>query len=215
MTTNTRPSGHTPETDITQPPVGAGVQHEKNRTLARDSPVLGTRPRCGCWYLLKHAAIRRRVEGPGNILAARRRIVIKINTRGAALVRTSSWRGPTEHRELRNLCHCVTPKTRSMRVAARTQSSIMEEAAAMGTCDFVMDVAGELPMQTINQMMDVPEVHRKRIVTLADEVIAGGGGRDRGAAEDPGAQLGALGYEMASARKGNNGTDLIRSAQGT
>src|SRR5258708_26248606 len=85
----------------------------------------------------------------------------------------------------------------------------MQEAAAMGMCDFVMDVAGELPMQTINQMTDVPEVHRKRIVTLADEGIAGGGGRDRGGAEDPGAQLGALGYEMASARKGNDGTDLI------
>ncbi|HUP75942.1 MAG TPA: hypothetical protein VM282_23110 [Acidimicrobiales bacterium] len=86
---------------------------------------------------------------------------------------------------------------------------IMERAAAAGSCDFVMDVAGELPMQTINQMMGVPEVHRKVIVELADAVIAGGGGRDRASAEDPGAQLGALGYEMASARKGMNGTDLI------
>ena len=119
---------------------------------------------------------------------------------------------PPEHRELRNLVlTAFTPKTiDAMSSWLRERSrAIMQGAAAFGMCDFVMDVAGELPMQTINQMMDVPEVHRKRIVTLADEVIAGGGGRDRGAAEDPGAQLGALGYEMASARKGNDGTDLI------
>jgi cytochrome P450 len=64
-------------------------------------------------------------------------------------------------------------------------------------------------MQTINQMMAVPEEHRSRIVQLADEVIAGGGGRERGHDEDPGLVLGGLGYEMAAERKGKNGTDLI------
>ena len=119
---------------------------------------------------------------------------------------------PPEHREMRNLVlTAFTPKAIDAMASWLRERSreIMAQAAALGTCDFVMDVAGELPMQTINQMMGVPEVHRKIIGVLADEVIAGGGGRDRAAAEDPGAQLGALGYEMASERKGKNGTDLI------
>jgi cytochrome P450 len=218
MTTTTPTvGGNSPETDIyDNHQYGDGVPHEKLARLRRDSPVLWHElpDGGGCWYLLKHADVAAASKDPATFSAARGGIVIEDQTPEAlARVKTQLLSmDPPEHRELRNLVlTAFTPKTiDAMSSWLRERSrAIMEEAAAMGTCDFVMDVAGELPMQTINQMMDVPEVHRKRIVTLADEVIAGGGGRDRGAAEDPGAQLGALGYEMASARKGNNGTDLI------
>jgi len=209
--------GGSPETDIydnTQ--YGTGVPHEKLARLRGDAPVLWHElpDGGGCWYLLKHADVAMASKDPATFSAARGGIVIENQTPEAlARVKTQLLSmDPPEHRELRNLVlTAFTPKTiDAMSSWLRERSrTIMAEAAAAGMCDFVMDVAGELPMQTINQMMDVPEQHRKKIVVLADEVIAGGGGRDRASAEDPGAQLGALGYEMASARRGKDGTDLI------
>jgi cytochrome P450 len=209
--------GGSPETDIyDNRQYGDGVPHEKLARLRRDAPVLWHElpDGGGCWYLLKHADVAAASKDPATFSAARGGIVIEEQTPEAlARVKTQLLSmDPPEHREMRNVVlTAFTPKAiDAMASWLRDRSrEIMERAAAAGQCDFVMDVAGELPMQTINQMMGVPEAHRKVIVELADAVIAGGGGRDRGSAEDPGAQLGALGYEMASARKGMNGTDLI------
>ena len=209
--------GGSPETDIyDNHQYGEGVPHEKLARLRREAPVLWHElpDGGGCWYLLKHADVAAASKDPATFSAARGGIVIEEQTPEAlARVKTQLLSmDPPEHREMRNLVlTAFTPKAiDAMASWLRDRSrEIMERAAAAGQCDFVMDVAGELPMQTINQMMGVPEVHRKVIVELADAVIAGGGGRDRGSAEDPGARLGALGYEMASARKGKDGTDLI------
>ena len=209
--------GSTPATDIyDNRQYGDGVPHEKLARLRREAPVLWHQlpDGGGCWYLLKHADVAAASKDPATFSAARGGIVIEDQTPEAlARVKTQLLSmDPPEHREMRNLVlTAFTPKAIDAMASWLRERSreIMAQAAALGTCDFVMDVAGELPMQTINQMMGVPEVHRKIIGVLADEVIAGGGGRDRAAAEDPGAQLGALGYEMASERKGKNGTDLI------
>jgi cytochrome P450 len=119
---------------------------------------------------------------------------------------------PPEHREMRNLVlTAFTPRTiDAMEPWLREQSRlIMQKAAALGECDFVNDVAGELPMQTISQMMAVPNEHRSRIVQLADDVIATGGHERAADQPDPGTELAGLGYQMAADRKGKDGTDLI------
>jgi cytochrome P450 len=209
--------GCTPETDIyDNHQYGDGVPHEKLARLRREAPVLWHElpDGGGCWYLLKHSDVAAASKDPATFSAARGGIVIE-NQTPEALDRVKTQllsMDPPDHREMRNLVlTAFTPKAiDAMASWLRDRSrEIMTKAAALGSCDFVMDVAGELPMQTINQMMGVPEGHRTIIAELADEVIASGGGRDRTATEDPGAQLGAIGYEMASARKGKNGTDLI------
>jgi cytochrome P450 len=217
LTTTEVIGGSSPETDIyDNAQYGDGVPHEKLARLRRDAPVLWHElpDGGGCWYLLKHDDVARASADPTTFSAAKGGIVIEEQT-PESLERNKTQllsMDPPEHREMRNLVlTAFTPKAiDSMGDWLRERTrSIMAEAAAMGTCDFVMDVAGELPMQTINQMMDVPEEHRSRILTLADAVISGGGGRERGAASDPGVQLGQLGYELAAARKGKDGTDLI------
>jgi cytochrome P450 len=168
----------------------------------------------GCWYLLKHADVAEASREWQRYSAARGGIVIE-NQAPEALERNRTQllsMDPPEHREMRNLVlTAFTPRTiDAMEPWLREQSRlIMQRAAEARECDFVMDIAGELPMQTINQMMAVPDVHRKHIVELADAVIAGGGGRDRGGADDPGIVLGGLGYQLAEERKGKGGSDLI------
>jgi cytochrome P450 len=192
------------------------VPHDKITRLRREDPVhwQDLPDGGGCWYLLKHADVAEASREWQRFSAARGGIVIEEQT-PEALERNRTQllsMDPPEHREMRNLVlSAFTPRTiDAMEPWLREQSrAIMRRAAEMRECDFVMEVAGELPMQTINQMMAVPEEHRSRIVQLADEVIAGGGGRERGHDEDPGLVLGGLGYEMAAERKGKNGTDLI------
>ena len=192
------------------------VPHEKLARLRREDPVHWHElpDGGGCWYLLRHADVAEASRTWQTFSAARGGIVIE-DQAPEALERSRTQllsMDPPEHREMRNLVlTAFTPRTiDAMEPWLREQSRlIMERSAQALECDFVMDVAGELPMQTINQMMAVPEQHRKRIVQLADDVIAGGGGRERGSDDDPGIVLGGLGYQMASERKGKDGTDLI------
>jgi cytochrome P450 len=192
------------------------VPHEKLARLRREDPVHWHElpDGGGCWYLLRHADVAEASRTWQTFSAARGGIVIE-DQAPEALERSRTQllsMDPPEHREMRNLVlTAFTPRTiDAMEPWLREQSRlIMERSAQAVECDFVMDVAGELPMQTINQMMAVPDEHRKRIVQLADDVIAGGGGRERGSDDDPGIILGGLGYQMASERKGKDGTDLI------
>lgn len=217
MTKSSLVGGGTPETDIyDNHQYGTGVPHEKLARLRREAPVLWHElpDGGGCWYLLKHADVAAASKDPATFSAARGGIVIEEQSEQARATNRTQLLSmdPPEHREMRNLVlTAFTPKAiDAMEAWLREQSrTIMREAVERNECNFVMDVAGELPMMTISQMMDVPDQYRKRIVHLADAIISGGGGRERGTAEDPGRELGGIGYQLASERKGKGGKDLI------
>ena len=192
------------------------VPHDKLAFLRREAPVFwqDLPDGGGVWYFLKHADVAAASRDPHTFSAALGGIVIENQTpEQAALNRTQLLSmDPPEHTEMRQLVfNAFTPRTvDGMASWLRERSSqIMDRAAEMGECNFVMDVAGELPLQLINQMMGVPEEDRGMIARLADEVIAGGGGRDRTGEEDPGKVLGTYGYQLASERMGKGGDDLI------
>jgi cytochrome P450 len=194
----------------------AAVPHEKFAELRRTDPVHWAElpDGEGAWYLLKHADVARASREWQQYSAARGGIVLE-NQTPEALERGRTQllsMDPPEHTEMRHLVFSAfTPRTvDAMEPWLREQSkAIMQRALEAGETEFVYGIAGELPMQVINQMMAVPDEHRSHIVQLADAVIAGGGGRERGTAEDPGVVLGGLGYQLAAERKGKGGSDLI------
>jgi cytochrome P450 len=217
MTITEQPETAPDDLDIYDPvQYATAVPHEKLAWLRRHDPVhwQDLPDGDGCWYLLRHADVAHASKEWETYSAARGGIVIE-NQTAEALERGKTQllsMDPPEHREMRNLVRdAFTTRTiDAMEPWLREQSRlIMQRTADVRECDFVMDVAGELPMQTINQMMAVPESERKHIVQLADDVISGGGGRERGSADDPGNVLGGLGYQLATERKGKGGNDLI------
>ena len=203
--------------DIYEPTqYAAGVPHEALALLRRESPVHwhDLPDGGGVWYLLRHADVAAASRDPGTFSAARGGIVIENQTPEQMAVNRTQLLSmdPPEHTEMRQLVfNAFTPRTvDGMASWLRERSrQIMDRAADLGECDFVMEVAGELPLQLINQMMGVPEQDRRFIAELADAIIAGGGGRDRGGVDDPGKVLGAYGYKLASDRIGKGGDDLI------
>jgi len=78
------------------------------------------------------------------------------------------------HQRIRKLCTpSVTP-----RALAAVQAWLRERAVAIvdaaverGTCDFLVDVAAELPLQAIAQLLGVPQDHRHRLFEWADATL--------------------------------------------
>ena len=210
------------DNDIFEPTQYArAVPYEKFARLRDESPVYWqTLPGTpgyegGYWALLTHRDVAEASKDWRTFSAAAGGIVIQDQDPEAQQKNRTQLLSadPPEHQELRRLVFkAFTPSTIDalepwLRERARLA---FDDAAARGTCDFVHDVAGELPMQTINQLMEIPDEHRTRIAELADLIIASGGDtRDQEDSGDPGAELGGFGYRFARERMGQGGDDLI------
>ena len=81
---------------------------------------------------------------------------------------------PPDHTRLRKLVSAgFTPRMLRRldeNLQART-AKILEEAAALGTCDFVRDVAYQLPMHVIADIMGIPEAERPWVFQRTDLML--------------------------------------------
>lgn len=199
----------------------AGVPHHLFAELRASSPVYwqelpGTPGLVGgYWALLAHGDVAEASKDWQTFSAALGGIVIRDqDEESKARNRTQLLSAdPPEHRELRRLVfQAFTPATiDALEPWLRDRARLTFNALADdGTCDFVGDVAGELPMQTINQLMAIPDEHQTRIAELADLIIAGSAdGEGSSVGADAGMELGGFGYRFASERMGQGGDDLI------
>ncbi len=97
----------------------------------------------------------------------------------------------------------------------RHAKSIVAEAAPTGGGDFVELIAKRLPLQTISDMIGVPEADRERIVNAADAIVSVGD-ESFTAGRDPMQVLGEaiwtlsqFATELAEHREKNPGDDLM------
>jgi cytochrome P450 len=77
---------------------------------------------------------------------------------------------PRHHRVRQLVSRGLTPRTiaRLGDDLRRRTSLLLDAAAARGACDFVVDVATELPMQAICILLGVPEADRHRLFEATD-----------------------------------------------
>jgi len=191
-----------------------GFPHDVFTELRRIGPVLWHEPTehtpdgDGFWSVHSHAACMTVVHDPG---------VYSSETGG-----TRPYGGTTlndlpiagqmlnmmddpRHQRLRLLVSKgLTPRT-----IARLEHDLRQRAVRLvdaalakgGECDFVNDIAGELPMQAICILMGIPEADRHRLFEWIEPVFDFKGTRDAFETTDDGAQ--------AAASMFNYGTDLI------
>ena len=50
-------------------------------------------------------------------------------------------------------------------------ANVLDAAIAKGTCDFVVDVAAELPLQMIAELLGVPQSDRHRVFDWSNRMI--------------------------------------------
>lgn len=119
---------------------------------------------------------------------------------------------PPEHTRLRKIIsraftpRAIKPLEETLRVAARR---IVMDAAAKGTGDFVHDVAVELPLQAIADLIGVPEQDRKQLFEWSNSMM---NTDDPEYGDDPtvaNAEVLAYSYKMAEERKKCPADDIL------
>ena len=119
----------------------------------------------------------------------------------------------TRYRKLVNkgftprMINSLEPKIRA------TTQRIIDEAVAKGEVDFVIDIAAELPLQVIADLIGIEQEHRHDIFTWSNQMIAGGDDPEYQVAEDMlgGAYVGMFSYaqQLAEQRRANPQEDIV------
>ncbi len=181
------PSGLRP-IDLVDPSLYAdGMPHERFKELRDERPVHWHGPidlasnmapegahSDGFWVVLGHAEIAeinrdwerfRAADGPTLV-------AFPPEMRGTALI----WMDPPDHTRLRKLVSSgFTPRMLRRldeRLAWRTER-ILDAVAESGECDFVSDVAYQLPMHVIADIVGIPEDERPYVFSLTDRMLKG------------------------------------------
>ena len=94
----------------------------------------------------------------------------------------------------------------------RTATEIVDNVVERGECDFVTDLAAELPLQVIAEMMGVPQQDRKLIFDWSNKMIGSEDpefAQDEGDAETAMAELFAYSHALVDERRANPREDII------
>lgn len=201
-----------------------GFPHELFARIRREEPVFWHEPTAhtpdgeGFWSVAKHGdtlAIMRDATTFSSETGGSRpyggTILPDLPTAGTLL---NMMDDPRHQRVRRLVSGGLTPRTiRRLESELRSRTAnLLEIAIAKETCDFVVDVAGELPMQAICILLGVPETDRHRVFEWIEHSFDF---RDRGAFENTdgtrraAAELYAYGAELIAAKRAHPADDML------
>ena len=154
-----------------------GVPHEWFERLRREDPVYWQdEPGGGFWNVTKYSDLINVSRQP-NLFSSWRggTNVFELNEpelEGSRLLMLNM--DPPQHAKYRRLVSKgFTPKRIEMLIAhvGELAKAIVDRVAERGECDFVDAVASQLPMETICEMIGVPDADRRHIYDLSNKLI--------------------------------------------
>jgi cholest-4-en-3-one 26-monooxygenase len=198
----------------------AAVPHEMFEVLRREAPVWfhpGNDLVEGFWCIVKYADLVELSRDPGHASSELGGITLHdASDEDLELQRQMMlMMDPPKHTKLRKLVNKgFTPRMigqleEHIRDVAR---SIVDGVAKRGECDFVVDVAAELPLQVIVEMMGVPDEDRHKIFDWSNRLI---GSEDpeynvsRDEAIGAATEMFMYSTELAAAKREKPGDDII------
>jgi len=125
---------------------------------------------------------------------------------------------PRHHRIRRLVTPAVSPRALArFESELRARTAAILDAAAAGRCDFLVDVAVELPLQAIAILMGVPEADRHDLLawtsatlTYDDRELGAHSARSQEAA----AAMAAYGTDLLGRKRREGGTDILATVTG-
>jgi cytochrome P450 len=203
-----------------------GAPYADFARLRRESPVVWqpTPDGDGYWAVLSHAEVSAVSRQPEVYSSSRGFVVIEPLTEAQLGMMRFTLLGmdPPEHAKYRRLLlHSFTPRIVAaleprVRAIAR---DVMAGGAARRDVEFVEDMAGELPVQVIGELLGVPAEERPQLRAWAQQLT---GSQDPdlnpgGAEAAPSASIEMAMYAMqlAASRRGKDGADLTTIAVNT
>ena len=200
-----------------------GVPHRSWATLRKECPVyFQDEPHGGYWAITRHEDIVRISKDPGTFSSFRG----GTNIEDYAPEDLSNIRmlmvnmDPPQHRKFRNLVRTgFTPRmVRTMAPKVRERvHAILDRADALhaehGQIDFVREIAAELPLQVIADLIGIPQDDRSMVFDWSNRLIGFDDPEFQTTIED--ARMAAMEVWMyantlAESRAGTEGDDLVR-----
>jgi cholest-4-en-3-one 26-monooxygenase len=146
--------------------------------LRREAPVFWHHDKDspGFWALTRHADVAH-VSKNSQLFSAARKGVFLFESTEEELAQMQMMlvnRDPPSHTKLRRL---VSPGFTPRRIAELEQKvrlragEIIDRVAARGECDFVTDLAADLPLQVIAELVGVPQEDRGKIFEWSNHLI--------------------------------------------
>ncbi len=155
-----------------------GVPHEWFTFLRQNHPIYRhPEPRGpGFWVLSKYADVRAVSRDPATYSSDPVAPLEELARRGAGDPGAPVLiiMDPPEHTRYRRLVNRgFTPRTTKMLEphVRELAVQILEEAIAGGACDFVSDVAAELPLEVIAELLGVPREDRKKLFHWTNQAL--------------------------------------------
>ena len=196
----------------------AGEHHEMFRVLRAEDPVHWTEEPDGpgFWSITKHADLReinRDVELFSSEAEGTQRFDMSVgdfDTRGQMLIDSDP---PTHTRYRRLVNKGFTPRMIGLltdHLEYRAEL-IVDDVIEKGECDFVTDLAAELPLQAIAELMGVPQEDRHLIFDWSNTLIGSTDpeyGHEEAAAEAA-TELYAYSNRLAAERRQNPKDDIV------
>jgi len=154
------------------------VPHEMFELLRREKPVFWQDEPGGpgYWAITKYEDVKAISRNPGLFSSASRGALVREPDSHMLEVTRKIMLNmdPPQHRQYRNLVNkAFTPRMINA-LHRRIQDMVVEIVDGVierGACDFVEDVAAQLPMLAICEMMGVPAEDRSRIYNLGNQMI--------------------------------------------
>ncbi len=168
-----------PEIDLTDPDnFVAGVPHHWFRKLRAEAPVYWHEESDdgpGFWAITKYEDLKHVSRSP-KLFCSSQGTNIESHD-GETLQRLQMIMlnmDPPKHVKFRRLVQRGFTPNRVQHMEARTRErarAIVDAVAGRGECDFVNDVAAELPLQVIADLMGVPQEDRRILFDLSNRLI--------------------------------------------
>jgi cholest-4-en-3-one 26-monooxygenase len=197
-----------------------GVPHETFAFLRREAPVHFHRESDGgpgfwaltrhddCTFVSKHPELFSSALGGTNIF--------DVPEADLAITRTLMLNmDPPQHVKFRRIVRTGFTPNRVKHLLPRVReraAALVDTMIEKGECDFVRDVAAELPLQVIAELLGIPDDERGRIFDLSNKLIGFDDPEFQNTMEDgkqAAAEMWLYAHKLAMERKESAGDDLV------
>ena len=196
-----------------------GVPHETFALLRREAPVYrhqqpGATP---FWAITRYHDVVAASRDFASFSSERRGALLREPPEEALEVQRLMMLNmdPPRHTKLRALVNKgFTPRMTSLLQVPvrRTCSGLIDAVAARGECDFVAEIAAELPLQVIAEMLGIPQTDRHQVFEWSNTMVAADDPElQRSPEEAQAAAMSMYAYanELARERRDNARSDLV------
>ena len=206
--------------DVSNPDTFAdGFPHETFRALRREQPVAWHEGDVyggpGYWIVSRYDDIRFVSKNPGLFASGPGNLIEQRPPAEVELLRSMITMDPPDHPRYRKLVSSGFTPSATARLEDKTRTrvrAILDAVAHKGECDFVTDVAAELPLQVIADLLGVPQEDRHQLFDWSNKLLGSEDpeyGNDVTVAMAAGMEMMQYAHRLSARKQDEPGDDLV------